>query len=56
MHLNPLSYGLNGLRGVIEHASTTSMLENVVVSTLFAIILFAIASAIATGRSTADVQ
>ena len=56
MRLNPLSYGLNGLRGVIEHASTTSMLLNVTVSTLFAIILFAIASAIATGRSTADVQ
>ena len=56
MRLNPLSYGLDGLRGVIEHASATSMLLNVLISVLFAATLFALASIIATGRSTADVQ
>ena len=56
MRCNPLTYGLSGLRQVIAQTSAIPLYQSALVSAVFAIFMFGLASAIATGRATADVQ
>jgi len=59
---NPLSYGLSALRQTMQwhsvagSAGGVSFTVNVIVSIGFAVALFILASAIATGRTSADLQ
>ncbi|MDB5321584.1 MAG: multidrug efflux pump, inner rane subunit [Phycisphaerales bacterium] len=61
IRLNPLSYGLSALRQTMQwHAplsgSVASFSVCVIVSVVFALVLFFLASVIATGRTSADLQ
>ena len=61
IRLNPLSYGLAGLRHSMQWADPHSVAlgglpVNLAVSILFAGVMFLIASALATGRVSADLQ
>jgi ABC-2 type transport system permease protein len=61
IRLNPLSYGLAGLRRAMQWADPGSAslggpAVNLAVSAVFALVMFAIASALATGRVSADLQ
>ncbi len=56
MRLDPLTYGLAALRSVIERVNAGSMLISLLVSVLFAAVMFGLASAIATGTVSADLQ
>jgi hypothetical protein len=59
---NPLSYGLSALRQTMQwhsvagSAGGVSFTVNVIVSIGFAVALFILAGAIATGRTSADLQ
>jgi ABC-2 type transport system permease protein len=61
VRLNPLSYGLAGLRRAMQWADPNSISlgglpVNLLVSAIFAAIMFLAASALATGRVSADLQ
>jgi ABC-2 type transport system permease protein len=57
MRLNPLSYGLTLLRSVIEQQpGSTSTELALLISVLFAGVMFGVASLIATGTVSADLQ
>jgi ABC-2 type transport system permease protein len=61
IRLNPLSYGLSALRQTMQwHTPLTSAVASfpicLIVSVSFAMALFVLASAIATGRTSADLQ
>jgi len=61
IRLNPLSYGLAGLRRAmnwhdVQSISLGGLPVNLGVSVLFAVVMFLIASAMATGRVAADMQ
>jgi ABC-2 type transport system permease protein len=57
---NPLSYGLSALRQTMDWRGVSTAVASfgvsLTVSVLFALVLFALASAIATGRTSADLQ
>ena len=58
MRLNPLTYGLTGLRQSLYwgQGSTSSLALSLAISALFAAVMFVLASAIARGRVSADLQ
>jgi ABC-2 type transport system permease protein len=57
MRLNPLSYGLDGLRHAIYwNGGTKVFATSLTVSVVFAAVLFVLASAIAAGRSSGDFE
>jgi ABC-2 type transport system permease protein len=61
IRLNPLSYGLAGLRRAmnwhdVQSISLGGLPVNLGISVLFAVVMFLIASAMATGRVAADMQ
>jgi ABC-2 type transport system permease protein len=61
IRLNPLSYGLAGLRRAmnwhdVQSISLGGLPVNLGISVLFALVMFLIASAMATGRVAADMQ
>jgi ABC-2 type transport system permease protein len=56
MRINPLSYGLSVLRSVIGRQSESNIGVGLLVSILFAAVMFGLASMIATGTVTADLQ
>jgi ABC-2 type transport system permease protein len=61
IRLNPLSYGLAGLRRAMQwgdphSASLGGLAVNLAVSVAFAAVMFGIASVLATGRVSADLQ
>jgi ABC-2 type transport system permease protein len=61
IRLNPLSYGLAGLRRAMQWADPNSISlgglpVNLLISVIFAAIMFLAASALATGRVSADLQ
>jgi ABC-2 type transport system permease protein len=56
MRLNPLSYGLSVLRSIIERQNEPRMVLSLLISLLFAGVMFGLASLIATGTVSADLQ
>jgi ABC-2 type transport system permease protein len=56
MRLNPLSYGLSVLRTVIERQTGQEMGFGLMISILFAAVMFGLASLIAMGTVSADLQ
>jgi ABC-2 type transport system permease protein len=56
MRLNPLSYGLSVLRTVLERQDDSSLWFGLLISSLFAAIMFGLASLIAMGTVSADLQ
>jgi len=56
MRLNPLSYGLSVLRSVLEQQDDPGLWFGLLVSSLFAAIMFGLASMIATGTVSTDLQ
>jgi hypothetical protein len=56
MRLNPLSYGLSVLRTVIERQGDADISFGLLISVLFAAVMFGLASMIAMGTVSADLQ
>jgi ABC-2 type transport system permease protein len=56
MRINPLSYGLSVLRSVIQRQNSPQLGFDLLISVLFAGVMFGIASYIATGTVSADLQ
>jgi ABC-2 type transport system permease protein len=56
MRLDPLSYGLSVLRTVIERQGGADISFGLLISFLFAAVMFGCASMIATGTVSADLQ
>jgi ABC-2 type transport system permease protein len=56
MRINPLSYGLSVLRSVIQRQNSPQLGFGLLISVLFAGVMFGIASYIATGTVSADLQ
>jgi hypothetical protein len=60
MRLNPLTYGLTGLREALywghAGASARSLGVSLAVSVAFAAVMFLLATAVAGGRTSADLQ